>query len=187
MDFLSQLRSVGDLDQDGIDDFIITDIDGQGSRASLFYGTPSWASTPIERELADASFVFEGGRAELLPAGDWNGDGSNDLILRQQVRRGDEIVDPFAREAEWRGEVRVIPGQAERYTGDYVTALIHPELPARDLNQFNGAFGVYPIGDIDGDGFADVQLTMETAVRTQPSTFEVFIKYGGPLDALVIR
>jgi VCBS repeat protein len=183
---LSELRSAGDLDRDGMDDLIITEVDGEDSAAFLFYGSPRWATTAIDRDLADATFVFEKGRAELLQAGDWNGDGSNDLILRQQVRRGDEIVDPFGREAEWRGEVRVIPGQAQRYTGDYVTTLIHPELPARDQIQFNGAFDVYPVGDIDGDGFADVQVLMETAVPTQPRTLEAFIKYGGPLDAPAI-
>jgi hypothetical protein len=182
----SHLRSAGDLDGDGIDDFIITDMDAQSTRAFLFYGSPSWANTPLDRDLADASFVFDGGRSELFPLGDWNGDGSNDLVLKQQVRRGDEIMGTFSREAEWRGTVSVIPGQAQRYSGYYATQLIHPELPARDLTQFNGAFDVYPIGDIDGDGFADAQFLMETAVPTNPRTLEAFIKYGGPLDGVVI-
>jgi hypothetical protein len=188
---LNVLRSAGDLDHDGIGDFIITDNTSFVSVAHLFYGSPSWATTPIDRALADASFQLEQGRAEVTPLGDWNGDGIDDLMLRQHVRRGDEPAtsDPRKNEALWRGEMRVVRGATQRYSGEYSTSVLRSALPERNVAEPGGPHTVFPVGDLDGDGFVDAQLLMMSFDEgaLQPTSFQGFIKYGGPLGSVVLR
>jgi hypothetical protein len=189
----SEVHAMGDLDGDGIDDFMVDDANVPSSaRSFLFYGSPSWATTAIDRDLADAIFHFDGGLGDVMPLGDWNGDGFNDLMLWQRVRRGELPMTPTTAdefvpyEAVWRGEARVIPGTAQRYAGDYATNEFRPELRALDVGELGGPYGVYPIGDLDGDGSGDVQLTLARYQidRYVPgSNYQSFIKYGGPLTA----
>jgi hypothetical protein len=182
----STVHRMGDLDGDGIDDFIIDEAHTLSARSFLFYGSPSRASMTIERDLADAIFHFDGGSGDVMPLGDWNGDGFNDVMLQRRVRRGDEPIDA-SYEAVWRGEARVIPGTAQRYAGDYAAPLVRPELSVLEVGELGGPYGVYPIGDLDGDGFGDVQLTLapyQTEIVV-PRDFRSFIKYGGSLAAAI--
>jgi hypothetical protein len=180
------LRPAGDLDDDGIEDFILVD-DGPDSQAFLFYGSPSWATTSIDRALADAVFSFPEGRAGISPLGDWNQDGIDDLMLGQHLRRSDEPITKDGREdeARWRAEARVILGASERYSGSYSTNPLRSDLPPRDVSELGGPNDVYPVGDIDGDGFTDVQLLMLSYDAASYSfDYQGFIKYGGDLAPL---
>jgi hypothetical protein len=190
----SEVHAMGDLDGDGIDDFMIDDANLPPSPSSfLFYGSPSWATTAIDRSLADAIFHFDEGIGDVMPLGDWNGDGFNDLMLWQRVRRDAvpgvpaSAAEVTAYQAVWRGEARVIPGAAQRYAGDYATTEFRPELRALDVGELGGPYSVYPIGDLDGDGFGDVQLALapyqtDVAVRVD---YQTFIKYGGAFTAVI--
>lgn len=81
----------------------------------------------------------------------------------------------------------MIPGTAQRYAGDYATTELRPELRALDVGELGGPYAVYPIGDLDGDGFGDVYLTL-AAYQTEPSAgfgYRSFIKYGGALTGVI--
>jgi hypothetical protein len=65
----------------------------------------------------------------------------------------------------------VIPGRAERYSGRFAT-LGPTSPPASDF-----PFSPQPIGDVDGDGFADVLFYFMSG----SSSSRLGIKYGGPL------
>jgi len=182
----SAVHPMGDLDGDGIDDFIIDEAHVVSARSFLFYGSPSWATTPIDHGLADAIFHFDGGSGAVTPLGDYNGDGFNDVMLLQRVRRGGEPIDaPY--EAIWRGEARVIPGMAQRYAGDYVTPLLRPELSALEVGQLGGPNAAYPVGDLDGDGFGDIHVSLAAYETDIPAQGDVrsFMKYGGSLAAVI--
>jgi hypothetical protein len=83
----------------------------------------------------------------------------------------------------------VIPGTTQRYAGDYTAPLLRPELSILEVGELGGPYDVYPIGDLDGDGFGDVQLTLapyRTDIAT-PRDFQSFIKYGGSLAPAAIH
>jgi len=190
---MSDLHGVGDLDRDGIDDFIIFRTDAE-PMASLYYGDASRTATAIDGELADATFQTPKGYFNISSLGDWNADGFADLMLVQRAPPSEVEV----RHSELlKAEARVIPGRAERYSGDYSYQPLDPELAPRDWTQSGGPVDGYPIGDIDGDGFADVQLTLSRIVPDYGAPghfplgegysldFQPFIKYGGRLTTVI--
>jgi hypothetical protein len=70
------------------------------------------------------------------------------------------------------------------------------EVEPRDVTEFGGPQEVYPMGDIDGDGFADIQLTLSRVVpgydgdepiflNDYSLDLQPFIKYGGPLTGAI--
>jgi hypothetical protein len=183
IDGMTAVQAAGDLDRDGYDDFIVTrigydDVETYLFHADLSYGGPDRLNAPFEPEFADARFAMDNVPADLRPVGDWNGDGYADLGLQQKVLRGDTpCLDCFSDgNPLWTGEARIIPGTAERYAGSYATTTLRPDLELRDPDAPSGPTHIAPLGDIDGDGFSDLALRMET-----PHSARMYIKYGGPL------
>ena len=82
-------------------------------------------------------------------------------------------------------ELFLIPGGAKRYSGDYSLRSASSELAPRDLTQFAGPTALYPLGDIDGDGFADTQLELSRLLSDGSLDFQPFIKYGGRLTTVI--
>jgi hypothetical protein len=179
----SDLRAAGDIDGDGIDDIINFDVSLSGSsvaplryRTHLFYGSPSWATAAVDSELADAVFHSDEGMGRLTPAGDWDGDGLTDLVFSGLVNPPDGAAI-----GRWT-EARLIPGTVERFAGSYHLVERIDTAP-RDEGQLGLPWGVYPVGDLDGDGFADVRVRMSN-LDPDPDADDWsgwFIKYGAPL------
>lgn len=155
---------LGDVDGDAFDDFALVGFPDEGTFPIpfLFYGGPDRARQPISIEFADAAFPFPGSFAAL---GDWNGDGLDDIIVHYFFTDGGGVL---------RAEARVLPGRAERYIGQFVSGVElegnqASELPAEPSDHPDF---VFPLGDIDGDGFSDLGFRALDAPH---------IKFGGPL------
>jgi len=155
----------GDMDGDGIDDFVIehdpgslpdgSSLFGVGEGVYVFYGRAERFSGDLEYSDADASFHIAD-QVESSAVGDVNGDGLADLL-----------VTPV--EHDWppsQPGSYMLGGRAQRYGGalDLVesTRLIAEATPG----WMNGP------GDLDGDGIDD--LVLEDADRIQ------HLFYGSP-------
>jgi hypothetical protein len=177
------VQGVGDLDRDGRDDFLVSQIEEGHVKTFLFYGDPVWASVSIDKEFADAAFALPDQSAFLSALGDWNGDGSSDLLLEQRVLRGEPALGAGSSpdEAAWSYEARVIAGTAARYSGTYTTVVSRPELEPQDPEVSSEWVYMSVLGDVDGDGFADIRLAYSPA--TPAANYRPnYIKFGGPLQ-----
>lgn len=160
---------IGDIDKDGHDDLIVVwEADGESARSYLFYGSPSLLAGPLEKGAANAMFAVHGPIAHLEPVGDWNGDGATDILLTHARI----ITDQFSPLAG--SEVRLIPGSAERYSGEHHISVHRPDATIDGEN----IVGVAIAGDIDGDGFADLFIQ---GAGPDGDLDPKFVKYGGPL------
>jgi hypothetical protein len=135
--------SVGDVDGDGHDDFVLSAFaSDQLNRYNavetgyLFYGRPRF---PARLESRDADAVFSSGPAPSYALGDVNGDGFDDMVFG----------DPSGAE--------IVFGSAKRYTG------MHPKFSTGMHWQYVPSDGSTPgvdttaihiakLGDVNGDG-----------------------------------
>lgn len=138
-------RAVGDLDADGFDELLISLPDQPGP--SLFYGAPDLLSSPLDAEHATATFDRGLG---VFPAGDLDGDGDADLVAMRYVSNVVYTVVGFDM-AVWRGS-RTRPSGNIRFGADptLAGARLYPD----DRDRY--AQYAAPVGDLDGDGSADV-------------------------------
>lgn len=130
---------VGDLDADGHADFVIA-APGSG-RAYLFYGRASRLEGRLDEAAADAVLLGgDGGIGPAQPAGDVDGDGADDLLVSHDPGRELEAAA---------GGWRLLLGGA-RLSGEVA---IDGESTRIEAAMARG------LGDLDGDGRADVGVT----------------------------
>jgi len=158
---LSTVSAAGDVNGDGIDDFIVGEI-GQSSdtgRSYVIFGTDQGFETNFDLSTLDGTngFVIEGAVAgdalgtDVGGVGDINGDGFGDILI------GAPTADPDGLSAA--GEAYVIFGAASGFAASMsVTELdgangftIRSDTAGDNLGQ-QVAF----VGDVDGDGYDDI-------------------------------
>jgi hypothetical protein len=146
------LVPVGDLDGDGLADFVVADHIADAP-TYVFYGRRSRLSSGALGEVADAVLVTSTPPSdsstqptfdELRPvaAGDLDGDGRSDLLLARVVGDGGTFESEIMYGRRWNGRVIRVPDAIRRYNGH------------------DGA--VSGIGDFDGDGFADLAFAADS-------------------------
>jgi hypothetical protein len=159
-----ETSALGDIDGDGFDDFSI------GSY--LFYGSPSLLQGPIHRSDSDAEIVASD-LQQLRAAGDWNGDGKSDLLIRQ-------VHNPVRDAYDYHEGLSVIAGTSQRFSGRYEVPPFEPKHAENaGVNGYKDFFSPgYAFGaDLDGDGRADI------CFGGGDHTWHV--KYGGPLTTTI--
>ncbi len=133
--------SLGDVDGDGLDDFIIEAgqlaVDTYHNRAYLFYGRTEF---PAQLSTADADAVLEAGQLPAVSLGDVNGDGLADFSLGDFD--GFEIIF---------GSSTRLTDQPERFSSG---------LAWRPADPYASSLYVRSLGDVDGDGMADLRVTV---------------------------
>jgi len=141
-DFATSLAGLGDVDADGVDDFVV------GSDASSFGRVQVVSGATLTNLWARDSLTDSELGASVALAGDFDGDGTPDCVVGSPSLDGGGTVDG--------GGVHV-------FAGDDGTSLLFVE--GRLLNGELG-FAVAGAGDLDGDGRDDV-----LAARPEISNF----------------
>lgn len=173
--------AVGDLDQDGYADFMLrrdlfegTGDDVHGRFSYLVYGGPGLLDGALGTN--DASAIFDPrGSGWLWPAGDWDGDGYPDLHFFHYTWVEGQLYGEVAKD-----ELLLLQGSADRFSGVFEAPLLGTEdEPGASIEVFSLA----RLGDLDGDGFADLAFQADAAAGRQP----LFVTYGRPLPPPPIR
>ena len=155
------VRGLGDLDGDGKDEFTIGASPGDNH---LFYGSPELLSGPIE--LSQASATLPG--VDLLPAGDRDGDGDDDLIA---MRGFEDENEPEWNQRYWATALTTVSGGRVRLSGE-VTIL--PQPLWEDAHVYRAewqrlAYAALSVGDLDGDGATEL-ITLSRGTSTTEYT-----------------
>lgn len=159
-------QNIGDVNGDGVDDLLATDLGffGEQQNLAVFFGGSPLPDAP------DATLQYPGGFFAGITAaapGDLNGDGTADFV----VGRPNFVGSATAR------------GQADVYFGDSAPSFSSPDRTLRPENEdtpiFQYGFGLAG-GDFDGNGQGDVAVRPAVAAPTAtPSNVTVSIYEGG--------
>jgi hypothetical protein len=145
------LPKVGDLDADGVDEVLLLD---ESHVLHLFYGELGLFAGGLDFAEAAATLeAQEGGTPRVRSAGDRDGDGDVELLL--QFWDGNP-------EAQFLDQVAILSGSSARLSGnvEFPKAAAITGAPERFVNDPNRRLDdVFPAGDLDGDGAADLYST----------------------------
>jgi len=187
--FGSDVSGVGDVNNDGIDDLMISALtaDNNGADSGAVYVVFGRATFPSSVDVADLNgadgFMFNapaaGGRlGTVSPAGDFNNDGIADMLMAANRASPNEL--------NWAGEAYLVFGQDTIGTGINFPATF--ELSSLDSTTgiiFHGAnendtFGreLTNAGDINHDGIDDIALHAPSEDTNATSSGAVYVVYG---------
>ncbi|MED5372378.1 MAG: MopE-related protein [Myxococcota bacterium] len=151
-DRASVLSDAGDVDDDGLPDFLVSAARHDSQSGAVYLVTGD--SVSADGSLADSTAVFYGADSGnqfgggLSGAGDLNGDGISDFLV------GVPLDDTAAEDA---GGVAVIFGQAGM-SGSFSSDDVDVFLSGPAINNQAG-YGIGPAGDHDGDGNEDILVS----------------------------
>ena len=160
----------GDVDGDGFDDFLISDIDMNESAGEvfLFYGRSSGWSQGMLTENADASFEGDlpGAWAGYSMAGahDENGDGFDDILVG--------AVHNY--EAEGGGKTYLLLGDAARWSPDTSLNTASASFLGEAENDESG-WSVALTEDVNGDGWDDILIAAPSNDEGGDSVGQVYL------------
>ena len=187
------VSTVGDINDDGIDDFIVGASSADPSsgidagQSYVIYGKAAGLSDiDLANLTASQGFKISGGTAgdasgnSVSDAGDVNGDGIADLIV------GAVGADPFGRPGA--GETYVIYGKTGG-PGDIDLAALTPAQGfaiAGVTDYSHSANTVRSAGDVNGDGVDDIILSAPSSLyqngTVEAEAYVIYGKLGGPGD-----
>jgi hypothetical protein len=173
------LPKTGDLDADGVDEVLLLD---ESRVLHLFYGGPGLFAGGVDFSEAAATLEAEdGGTPSIRPAGDRDGDGDVELLL--QFWDGNP-------EQPFEDKVAILSGSRTRLSGDVELPKQQAltGAPERFPNEPNRRLDdVFPAGDLDGDGAADLYSTSTAYIQQgeQVGSYttsgpQLHIHYGTP-------
>jgi Ca2+-binding RTX toxin-like protein len=168
----TSVSGAGDVNGDGIDDFIIG-APGAG-QSYVVFGRAGGFAAQLELSDLDGSngFALNGAGSSVSGAGDINGDGIDDLIV------GAPYADPNGRDS---GQSYVVFGRVEGFAA---------QLELADLNGSNGFVlngiagddnsgrSVSGAGDLNGDGIDDLIIGAPYADPNGYSSGQSYVVFG---------
>jgi Ca2+-binding RTX toxin-like protein len=158
----------GDFNGDGINDVGVSGNGGQGE-VNLYYGGSNLTggATP-DATLALAPNAHDSGNLKILAAGsagDFNGDGADDMVIVLQDGAANHHVDVYV--------LHNLDGLAGQIGGDGLQAALNDpanalhyayDIPGDvDLGSSQFSFNIGNAGDVNGDGYGDVMIGMPDA------------------------
>ena len=165
-----------DLDGDGLSDLLVFRRD---YGLQVWYGRAGLLGDGFDPSRADATLQHGPNQYQVYPAGDWDGDGRDDLLDQFYVAEG--LEPPFNNEVAFsRGSSTRLSGNFSFPESEIVArsgGVRFPEDPRRVLE------ATVPGGDLDGDGAADLFTfsTLHTVVGeiTHTGTApQIHVHYG---------
>jgi hypothetical protein len=145
--------SAGDIDGDGFDDLAVN-LAGTAAPIEFYRGGPGGLSTTPAWTIGVSSLAPGCSTCSLIRAlslGDLNGDGYDDIAISMQI-----------------------PSYFPLHTYVLAGGPTGPHLPP----MWDVSGEVTPVGDVNGDGFADCVRSSDNGSVSNPDTFEVHA--GGP-------
>lgn len=172
----------GDLNGDGIDDFIIganyhdSNNGANSGKIYIYFGRSEYWSGNYSATDSDASYIgknandFIGSRT--IGAGDVNGDGVSDLLCSSPYVDGQTSYD---------GEAYLIFGKTSGWSHNTSVGSSNAVITGLDSN---GYFGYTLAGgyDINSDGIHDIAISATSADGDQTSSGKVMIYFGRTED-----
>lgn len=156
------VSDAGDVNGDGFADIIV----GSGNSLYMHHGSATGISRTPNRTLS-------GNISALSAAGDVNGDGFADIVTGQwgYINGG------------WKSYIAVYPGSSTGIRPTLIAAKTENEVP-------QGFGSISGVGDVNGDGYADIAVANSSYDNGQTNEGAVFIYYGNGAglspDALTI-
>ncbi|MBC8352364.1 MAG: FG-GAP repeat protein [Planctomycetes bacterium] len=200
----SAVSSVGDLNGDGFDDFAVSapyanpnNVLGAGSAYVIFGGTnPAQGVNVLDGTngfRVDGAIPYERAGFSLSSAGDFNGDGFEDLLVGAPGDRDNPWDDDDDGTPAGAGRAFVVFGKASGFDatinlsaldgsggGFSITGIDGTAVAGIDGVDYAG-FSVSLVGDVDGDGFADLAVGAPYVDSTSSAGVgESYLIFGRP-------